>query len=136
MNQIKITSSNIDIIRDDIKELLMPLHEKYGITIKLGNTSYDDTHFKTPLTVLSGDGSAQEKEIWEKNARFLGLNEEWFGKTFINKEGISCVVTGINPKAYKMPIKYMEVVSGKRYKTSASNLISTMALKINTQVIK
>lgn len=130
----KINSENIDIIREDLNMCFRKIEEQRGITIKLGNTSYDNDHFTTKLTVLVGDGSKHEQEIWNVNARFLGIPNDWFGREFINKDGKVCKITGINPKAYKMPIKYEEVLSGKRFKTAIKNLRSIMSMSVNSPV--
>lgn len=119
---------------NDIKAALVPIGPKHGITIKTGNISYDNNHFTTKITVLIGDGEALEREIWNNNARFLSIPVNWFGKEFINRDGKVCKVDGINPKAHKMPIKFTEVVSGKKMKCAASVLIAAMNLEVNQKV--
>lgn len=130
----RINSKNIDIVRDSMKAALSSVEARYGVTIKLGNTSYDDTHFTTKMTVSVGDGSEYEQKIWDTNARLFGLPKDWLNKEFINDSGIGCKITGINPKAYKMPVKYEEVLSGKKFKTTVDGIKSTMIKPVNFPV--
>ncbi len=129
----KLTSESVDVIRGDIKASMEAIELSHGITIKLGsNISWDETMFSQSLKVLAGDGSALERKLWDQHARYLSIPKEWFGIEFINHDKKRCRIDGINPKAHKMPIKFTELDTGRKMKTSIEAIKRSMQLPANS----
>jgi hypothetical protein len=125
----KFESEDVDIIREDMKSAFSKIEEQRGVTIKLGrNISWDDTMFSQSLKILAGDGSSLEKKIWDQNAKFFDIPLNWFNMTFTNLNGKRCRIDGFNSKATKMPIKYSELESGRKMKTTINVIKKAMAL--------
>lgn len=119
----EINYENIDIIREDLKMCFSKIERQRGVIIKLGNTSYDNTHFTTKITVLAGDGSKKIKSDFMANCKFLSIPEDWFKKEFIyNNEKF--IITGINTNALKFPLNYKSLDTNKEYKCKVSFLKS------------
>ena len=53
--QNKFTKSKVKQFRDDFQNAVLELEKKYGVTIKLGTLTYDETSVRGKMTALKGD---------------------------------------------------------------------------------
>lgn len=113
---MKFDRNNLDEIRADINAALESVAEKHGITLSIGNISYESTRFTTKLTAQTGDGSEHEQKEFARNCWRYNIPESWYGKSFV-AEGQTFTITGINTRARKSPINFKDV-KGRMYKAS------------------
>ena len=57
---MQISSSNIKLFREDFKQAMKALEQKHGVSIALGNVSYDSNMFRGKMTVTNTNGSKVE----------------------------------------------------------------------------
>lgn len=95
--------TNLKAVNDEINDVLSKVLEKYGLSVKLGDISFDDNSFKTKLTVSTGSKSDSLKRDFEKHAPKFGLKKSDFGKT-INWSGEVFKIVGIKPRSTKYPL--------------------------------
>ena len=55
--QNKFTQSKVKNFRNDVQNAVLELEKKYGVTIKLGTLTYDETSVRGKMTALTGDRS-------------------------------------------------------------------------------
>ena len=56
---MQISSSNIKLFREDFKQAVKALEQKHGVSIALGNVSYDSNMFRGKMTVTNGSSVAK-----------------------------------------------------------------------------
>ena len=104
MNIVKFDKRNLDTVRKAIVKALKPVGESLGLTLDIGNISYQADSFKTPLTVKVGtDPKAHAKAEWDKYCSMFGFKKEHFGKTITQGVNVYKIV-GIAPKSSKYPV--------------------------------
>jgi len=113
------TNTNLDQIRADIKKALNEIGQKHGISLDMGNISYESTKFSSKITGTVGDGSEHAKKEFERNCWRYQIPESWYGKQF-TADGQTFEITGITTRARKNPINFKDVKTNKSYKAAAS----------------
>lgn len=101
--------------RNDVKQALTGIEEKYGISLSLGGITYSDIQFtmKINATVLA-KGKSKDQMVFEEYCNLYGFKPEDFGKTFsLNNKTFKLI--SINPKARKYSIIGINE-KGDRYK--------------------
>ena len=110
-----LSKKEFEDFRKDVKEALVGVEEKYGISLSLGKITYTDIQFSTKInaTVLA-KGKSKDQMVFEKYCDFYGLKPGDFGKTFsLNAKTFKLL--SINPKAKKYPIIGVDK-QGAKYK--------------------
>lgn len=114
---MEINIENLDIFRKEFKEAMLPLQEKYGVTISLGRITYLDERFSAKLTVTNGvdpDEVARnsfDADVWRYE--HIGLRPGMYNRIFIGEDGQKYAFRGFNTKAKKWPIKMIRLSDGE-----------------------
>jgi hypothetical protein len=118
--------SNINLIRDAIQTALDNVakdlrdgNANISLDLKLGGISYSDTNFKATLScaVIDDNGVVQNKEraAYIELSELYDLDPAWIDQTFMDYEGRTMKITGLNTRARKQPI-LLEDKEGNTYK--------------------
>lgn len=115
------TRNDVKVMREELQKELDNFAKEHGITIKVGNATYDETdiHFKVDIASASED---TERVRWEQNCRYFGLVPEDYGKE-ITLQGQKFAVVGVKPKARKNCIIVRRISDGKEFLTSRETFI-------------
>lgn len=115
------TRNDVKVMREELQKELDNFAKEHGITIKVGNATYDETdiHFKVDIASASAD---TERVRWEQNCRYFGLVPEDYGKE-ITLQGQKFAVVGVKPKARKNCIIVRRISDGKEFLTSRETFI-------------
>ena len=99
-----MTVETVRAFRNDFKEAVKQLEEKYHIVIDLGRITYDESSFRGQLTAKDG-GSKDEvlANDFNKHCRMFGLGPEDLNRRF-NYKGEMYEIIGIKPSKRKYPI--------------------------------
>ena len=115
---------NLKEVRDEIDKALIPVGQRFGITLNIENINYTPAQFSTKLKGLiatqqatGGGKDAANQTAFEMNCERFGLLPTDFGLTFLTN-GDRYTVVGINAKAPKYPI-ICEKEDGSRYRLTA-----------------
>ena len=100
----------------DIKKALLPVAEKYSITIDPGNISYTDLDatMKLKLTDNTHGREDYEKKKFNQLCQAYGFEPEDYLRN-ISLGGEPVKLVGFNPKAKKYPV-ILQAMDGKKYK--------------------
>ena len=125
MNNItQFTKSNIKQLREEIDKAVQGVAEKYGITIKSGNSTFstNEVSMKVKLNILNDSGSAitNEAENWDVYKDMTECAHLAVGDT-ISIGGNPYTLTGYNIRARKQPVQFKNS-SGQAYKCSVKML--------------
>jgi len=118
-----ITRGNVKKVLDDIDEAVKAVGEKWGLSIKLTSTSFNDAGFRTKIDAgIVGEGGVNkaDEKLWRDFATLNGLDPDAFGKTF-TYGGKTFTIVGVKTKSSKYPIIGLNG-DGKRYKFPISVL--------------
>lgn len=122
MAKIKeFTRTNLKSLREQITNALSKVGEKNGITLDIGNISFNADSFRVKLEAFiqsdsnSGMSLSQTKALADlKRYGFMfGLSEKDYGKTF-KSNGKTFKLVGLAPKRTKYPI-IAEGANGTEY---------------------
>jgi hypothetical protein len=105
------------LFRIEVEQALKSVAEKYGINISCGSISYTSSNIKMTVNALQKevDGISYAQSEFNKTCIWYGLKPEDYNKE-VEFQGEKFIITGINPKASKMPINITKVSNGKQYK--------------------
>ena len=100
--------SNLADIRSAINTSLNDVADHFGITLEIGNISFEGNRFTTKITanIVSEDGVVQtrEREDFTRYAQSLcDLNPDWLDDSFTHR-GLTYKITGLKTKASKNKI--------------------------------
>ena len=100
-------------IRADLQKVLDAYAAKQGITLTVGNMSFtsEAVSIKMEAKVAGGKGMREQKL---DSALQLQAMRDGLGLGVCSGKQL----VGYNSRAYKMPYVYLEVATGKRFKTS------------------
>ena len=117
-----INKETVEQFRADFNKAMEELEEKYDLTIKLGTISYWKDHFTAQLEANAGRDPEQiaraafDRNVW-KVAEF-GVKEGMYMRIFVGRDKRRYALTGINTKASRYPLEYIDILTGERYKSS------------------
>ena len=117
MAKIKtIMESTMRMLREEIDKALIPVCEKFDISLKAGNASFaeHEGHFKLMVKTKDKDGNVldTQSEDFKKYAKCFGLDPNLLGKRF-SIGGTIYKVVGLKPNARKYPIVGKRVTDGE-----------------------
>jgi len=117
----RITVEMLKNFREDFKDTVKDLEEKYGIVITLGNISYSESNFHGKIECRLESVSANKKleDTFKALYKFYGLDEDMLGKTF-NACGKTLKFVGLDRKKRNYPC--ICEGNGKSYKLSVEQL--------------
>ena len=112
-----------DNFRNDVREALKAVAEKYGVEINPTTVRHGDIDFTITLDVsilVSGTSDANES-LWSYYYKVYGFEREDYGKTVImNNEEFK--ISGIDGKSKKYPIILTRVRDNKKYRYSIASV--------------
>lgn len=118
----QMTKDQLKLLRSELDAVLPEIATKLGMSIKVGNGSYDSTSgtLKVEAAMLNDSGVALTKEArhFKLYATSYGLEADDLNKTFITTHG-AFQVTGLSLRSSKFPVLVREVSTGKEYKYGA-----------------
>lgn len=100
----EFTKAELQTFRKDFSETVTELEKKYGVSIKLGNISYNSSEF-TGKIVVTKDGVSpfhKHAECFNQLHNIYGLSKDMLGKTF-KTQGYELEFVGIDAKKPKYP---------------------------------
>lgn len=103
---MEFTKEQFNSFRQDFKDTIKKLENKYGVQINIGTITYDNIQFHTKMTVVKGETSYQAgKAEWENFVRYNSeLRDAFkFGDMF-RADGYVYTITGVKPNKRKYPI--------------------------------
>jgi hypothetical protein len=107
--------TSLRLLRAPIEEALKGIETEYGISIKLGNASYNPSNatFKLELATVGADGTAISKEATALKTYgvMFGLPKDSFEQTF-NEGKHTFKIIGLRTKASRYPV-LVERADGK-----------------------
>lgn len=119
----KMNKEYFNNFRNDVREALKAVAEKYGVEINPTNVKYDDIDFTLTLEVVklvNGTSDANES-LWSYYYKVYGFEREDYGKTVImNNEEFK--ISGIDGKSKKYPIILTRVRDNKKYGYSIASV--------------
>ena len=119
--------SNLADVRSAINTSLNDVADHFGITLEIGNISFQDNRFSTKITanIVSEDGVVQtrEREDFTRYAQSLcDLDPDWLDDSFTDRgiasgssRGLTYKITGLKTKARKNKIMLECVSDGRGY---------------------
>ncbi len=113
-----ISKTTLKAFREDFKNVVKTLEDKYELTIELGSISYDNSGFHVRMEATSGSSDEAEKIKFEKAAqsfKYYGITADMYNKEFIGKDGKKYRLVGLNTKAPKNAC-IIKASSGTQYK--------------------
>ena len=128
---VSITKELLIDLREDLKEVLKPLAEKYGIEIHSGKGIYGrlEGSLKLELRTTDANGDSQEALNFKSNAWHFDLNPDWLYKTFQDNYGNTFEIVGWNNKARKNCILLKRLNDNRECMCSPEMLKSAMLLQ-------
>lgn len=131
-------ATNVKSFRKDFDQAMKQLQETYGVDIQLGTIRFTDMKFSSKLTVTktgtNRSGKTADQISFERNAFFVGLENEDFNREFTDR-GITYKIVGINPRARKNPI-LLETTDGKKYSANSTMIKRLLeGTKIITNIV-
>lgn len=117
----RITVELLKNFRQDFKDAVKDLEEKYDIVITLGNISYSESNFHGKIECRLASVSANKKleDTFKALYKLYGLDEDMLGKTF-NACGKTLKFVGLDSKKRNYPC--ICEGNGKSYKLSVEQL--------------
>jgi hypothetical protein len=128
-NMSNIESKTFTVLRDKLRPHLEAVGKEMGIKIETGRGSYATTHgtLKLELSAISDEGKviSKEAEAFKSEAEFYGLKAEDLGREFKTHDQ-TFIITGLNPRARKMPIQADCKENGRTYKFRVNRVKSLL----------
>ena len=119
----KMNKEYFNNFRNDVREALKAVAEKYGVEINPTNIKYDDIDFTLTLEVvrLVNCTSDANESLWSYYYKVYGFEREDYGKTVVmNNEEFK--ISGIDGKSKKYPIILTRVRDNKKYGYSIASV--------------
>ena len=118
MTITSFNKSNLADVRSAINTSLNDVADHFGITLEIGNISFEGNRFTTKITanIVSEDGVVQtrEREDFTRYAKTLcDLDPDWLDDTY-SSQGRTYQITGLKTKARKNKIM-LECSDGRGY---------------------
>lgn len=120
---MKISKETIKSFREDFSKTIKSLEEKYEISIKLGNSNFEENEFRTTMKVsnLEIEGIPAEQYHFEFSAENYGFKKSDYKKEFkINHENFSFI--GFKPTPNKNVCLIRSLSSGEIFATSVKTV--------------
>lgn len=107
---------NFEAFRNDAKEALREVAEKYDVEISFGNISYTDFEFDLKMHVAKrGDEDTDMSQLkFERECMYYGFKKEDYNKEFI-MDGKKFRFVGFNTRARKNVCQILCLADGKTY---------------------
>lgn len=113
-----INKTTLKAFREDFKNVIKTLEDKYELTIELGGITYDSSGFHVKMEATSGSSDEAERTKFEKAAmsfKYYGITADMYNKEFVGRDGKTYALVGLNTKAPKNAC-IIRAVNGKQYK--------------------
>ncbi len=131
----EITNLNkptVKYIRERLKTAVKPLAEELGVTIDLGNCTFNmsNCRFQLKLALLDSKGKpiTEEVDSFRSNAKLFGFEPDNLGKKF-TFQGQSYAICGLKPKSRKYPV-IAQSDNGKNYKFACRTVLEALDRKV------
>ena len=131
----EITNLNkptVKYIRERLKTAVKPLAEELGVTIDLGNCTFNmsNCRFQLKLALLDSKGKpiTEEVDSFRSNAKLFGFEPDDLGKKF-TFQGQPYAICGLKPKSRKYPV-IAQSDNGKNYKFACRTVLEALDRKV------
>jgi hypothetical protein len=124
----QFTPKTLDEIQNAIAVSLGEIEKKYGVTLKLGKTSYSSLEATVKIQAKINDTTAlmaQAQKEWNMWAEVYGMKPEHFNKV-IKIKGVPYRVVGINTSAPKYPVKALRISDGREFRVTPEAVTSSL----------
>jgi len=125
---MNINKQSLQQFRADFAATVKELEAKHNVKIELGSFSFNDDLFsgkmKVTNTVTAGGEKIDEKMLWVKECKQIGLSEDDYGAT-VSVNGMSGKIVGIKLRSFKYPV-IVEATNGKRYKMNVNQVVTSL----------
>jgi len=111
--------SKLDRLRKKIIEALREIEKEEQVTISFGSTSYDDTMFRTPMTITESADTKEVRELHTRKNLNLSLRYGFVGN-IVGMKYNGGIITEFKTRNTKMPI--ILIKNGKSYKVSPATV--------------
>lgn len=113
---MKFTKSVLKAMRQDIDAALAVVAKKHGITLSIGNISFDANSFRTTLSAKGSEDTNENEQVeFLANAGKIGLDNKAYGAIF-SSNGSDFEIVGVVPRRRKYPISARKVSNGGSFK--------------------
>ena len=122
----------IRILSEEVMELLNDSYSDY-FDIEYGGGRYSDTKATLKLVFYdkeSGGKIQDKKNNWDENCHLFGMKKNDFAKEFISGNDMF-IITGLNTRARRYPIKATRKSDNKRFKFPARYVKECLAIGIH-----
>ncbi len=126
--------NDVKKMREELQAELENFAKEHGVSIHVGNASYDDTDITFKVRVASA-AEDTERLRWENNCGYLGLVPEDYGKEII-LNGQKFAVVGIKPSARKNCIIVRRISDGKEFLTTRETFVLRGGTDAWTKTVK
>lgn len=110
-----MTKQEVKAIREEAMKVLEAHFAAKDIEVKYGGGSFLDSAILKFEFVPEG-GSDKKSSAFSQLAHMYGLEPEHLGKIFTSYDGKQYKITGLNPRASKMPVIAQGLFDNKSYK--------------------
>ena len=126
--QNEISKLLLEKVREELKHVLEPIGEKYGLQLQAGHCTFSPSNFTMKLegSLVSEDGVVQTKEAeaFKSHADLFGLDPEDLGKQFRSCND-TYTITGLKTRAKKYPVVAVNE-RGQSYKFPAESVLTLL----------
>ena len=110
-----ITPQVLQDFREDFKQAMQALEQKYGLVIDLNTIHYTATEFNAKLVAKEGESRDDVNEAdFKRYCRQYGLEPTDYDRRF-TFQGKDYIVVGVRPSKRKYPICCQSVEDGRTY---------------------
>jgi replication initiation and membrane attachment protein DnaB len=118
---MKMTTENLKKFREEFANTVKNLEKEFGVSIKIGNISFDSDSFKSKLEVkniITESGISVEQKNFEQFCELYRLKKDSFGKEFTNGS-TNYKIVGLDLNKRKYPICLINTQNQKRLNCTA-----------------
>jgi len=112
---MEFTKNEFQAFRKDFDQALLPVAEKYSLTIKAGSISYQDDTFSMKVECAKTDAGNLEQKEFEKYCLLYELSPDDYMREFVFN-GERYTLAGLAVSSPKYPCICLNIGNGKRYK--------------------
>jgi hypothetical protein len=128
----KLNKPTVKYIGKRLRAAVKPLAEELGVTMDVGNCTFQASNcrFQLKVAVLDPNGQpvTEEMECFKTNAKLFGFEPDDLGKEF-SFQGQSYTICGLKPKSRKYPV-IARSGNGKNYKFACRAVLEALGREV------
>lgn len=125
---MKFTKTEFDKFRKDVDQALLPLAEKYALSITAGDIRYANDTFSVKVKCARTDAGNLELKEFEKCCSLFGFSPDDYMREF-TFENEKHALVGFSTGSSKYPCICLNLCNNKRYKLTEDAVKKQMGLK-------